>query len=729
LLRHAVAFGTLWLSARCGSSRSLVLQPFEGWIISTSLEMTVAQSVQVAARHHRSGRRGQAETICRQILAQQPNHTEALNLLGVLTAQAGGLEAGVHLIRRALEHRPDFADGWGNLGCLLANQGKLDEAVAAYRRLIELRPTDAATHYALGLLLRDLKRVDEAILAFTKATQLKPDYAQAFFKLGMALRSQGRLDEAIEAYRQTVALMPLLAEAHNNLANALRDKRLFDEAITEYIKALQLRGDDAVTYLNLGNAYSHSDRHAQAVAAYERAIQLKPDYFEAHNHMGVALGNLQRFDEALIAHRRALAIRPNDPDAHESLGATLLLQHDMTGAAVSFRHAVALAPGLATSWNGLGMALQALGQFDEATDCFRRALAISPDNAFFHKNLITTGRQQADSAQVEALSRLLNSPDLLINDRVHAGFALGKLLDDSDRFDEAFASYAKANALFKQLRAAEGRCYNAAEIQRTVDRLIETFTPSFFAARRDWGDDSELPVFIVGMPRSGTTLVEQIAASHPAVFGAGELQGIERLLVGLTGGYDPATGPSWDVRAIAETAKAYVAHLRSLGGSVARVIDKMPGNVFHLGLIAALFPRARVIFCRRDARDNCLSCYFQQFGKNNDHVYGYDLADCGRQWLETDRLTAHWLTTLPLQMLEMRYETMVAEQEAQSRRLIDFLGLPWDPACLEFHRTQRPVVTASVWQVRQPIYNRSVGRWRHYEKHLGQLFDVLAGRV
>jgi hypothetical protein len=190
---------------------------------------------------------------------------------------------------------------------------------------------------------------------------------------------------------------------------------------------------------------------------------------------------------------------------------------------------------------------------------------------------------------------------------------------------------------------------------------------------------------------------------------------------------DPAAGHLWDARLIGDVARAYLARLHALGGGAARVTDKMPGNVFHLGLIALLFPHARVIFCRRDGRDTCLSCYFQHFGKQSVHLYCYDLADCGRQYLEVDRLTTHWLRALPLPTLELHYEALVADQEGQSRRLIEFLGLPWDPACLEFHRTKRAVLTASVWQVRQPLNQRSVDRWRHYARHLGPLLDILAG--
>jgi tetratricopeptide (TPR) repeat protein len=687
--------------------------------------MTPDQAIQIADQHHRSGRPAEARMICRQLLAQQPNHPDALHLLGILSAQAGELDAAVELIGRALQLRPDFPQAWGNLGCILVNQGKLDEAIAAYSRVVQLRPSDAAAHYGLAMVLREHGRLDEAITAFSRASQLKPEDAETHLNLGMALRSKGRLDEAIAAYAKAIALKPDFADAYNNLGNALRDKEQLDEAIAQYAKALELKPDDATTHLNLAHAFREKAQFTEAMTAYERALKLKPDYAEAHSQMGVTLASLERFDEALLAHRRALALRPDDAHVHEALGATLVLKRDMTAAIDSFRRALTLAPDLAVAWNGLGAASLALGRLDDATVACRRALEISQNQKLFHKNLLSMmGRKTADPATMQRLTGLLDQPGLPVQERISAAFALGKSLDEADRFDEAFACYAQGNSLFKQWRAEAGERFDGESLHRMVDQKIESFTSSFFSDRRGWGDTSELPVFIVGMPRSGTTLVEQIAASHPAVFGADELPDIALLARALAKDDPKAPMQRWDAQAIAQAAEAYLEHLRSLGGAAARVTDKMPGNVFHLGLIAVLLPRARVIFCRRDPRDTCLSCYFQWFPSSR-LLYTYDLADCGRQYLETERLTAHWLKVLPLRMLEIHYEEMVANQEGQSRRLIEFLGLPWDPACLQFHQTQRAVVTASVWQVRQPIYTRSVGRWRNYERHLGPLLDVL----
>jgi hypothetical protein len=314
------------------------------------------------------------------------------------------------------------------------------------------------------------------------------------------------------------------------------------------------------------------------------------------------------------------------------------------------------------------------------------------------------------------LTASVDDPQMPVRDRAALGFVLGKMLDEADRFDEAFARYARANSLVLQMRHAAGERYDSDLFARRVDDSITMFTPDFFTRTRDWGEPSDLPVFIVGMPRSGTSLVEQIASSHPDVFGAGELRDISNIAASL-GVTQYHAGP------IRDAARKQLDRLRVQGGSALRVIDKMPANVEHLGLIAALFPSARIILCRRDPRDTCLSCFFQQFSTGN--LFSFDLTQCGRHHVHTDRLIAHWLKALPLPMLQMRYEDLVADLEGESRRLMSFLGLPWNPACLDFHRTERTVQTSSAWQVRQPIYTRSVGRWRNYQRHLAPLLEAL----
>jgi hypothetical protein len=310
---------------------------------------------------------------------------------------------------------------------------------------------------------------------------------------------------------------------------------------------------------------------------------------------------------------------------------------------------------------------------------------------------------------------------------------VGKVLDDADRFEEAFLAYERANRMYRDSRAAVGERFDAADLHREIDETIATFDPQYFASVVDWGSPSELPVFIVGMPRSGTSLVEQIAASHSRVFGAGELREIGNLAQRLApiiaaircGSEEDAAEAGADHRiTIRRLSDAHLEHLKALNGRAERIIDKMPDNVFKLGAIATLYPGARVIFCRRDPLDTCLSCYFQKFTAGQ-LAFSYDLADCAKRYLETERLTAHWRKVLPLKWLDVEYEALVSDLGDHSRRIITFLGFDWEPACLDFHRTARTVTTASAWQVRQPLYGRAVGRWRRYQAHLAPLLDLL----
>ena len=404
----------------------------------------------------------------------------------------------------------------------------------------------------------------------------------------------------------------------------------------------------------------------------------------------------------------------------------MLREYRAADALEQFRAAFENDPKELGTLNYIGGALLSLGRFDEAAVYFRRFLEHCPESEFGlgYRNLVSTGRVVAAPKDYQRLRALLNDINLPADNRAAAGFALGKLFDDAGDFDEAFASYAEANSLCKQYRAAAGDRYQPDSVHSNIDRLIAAFDGKRFENGRNSGESSELPVFIVGMPRSGTTLVHQIVTSHPQVHGIGERTDIAEIAMAMN------ASASWgDVHAVRAAAKRHLQRLRALNAVASRIIDKTPGNVHWLGLIALLFPNVRVICCRRDARDTCLSCYFQPFLQGQ--TFSFDLAHCGMEYLEIERLMNHWLGVLPLKMLEVQYEMLVTDPEGQSRRLIDFLGLPWDASCLQFHRADTAVLSASAWQVRQPIYQSSVGRWRHYERHLGSLVEALgaAARV
>ncbi|MGH6913403.1 MAG: sulfotransferase, partial [Geminicoccales bacterium] len=363
---------------------------------------------------------------------------------------------------------------------------------------------------------------------------------------------------------------------------------------------------------------------------------------------------------------------------------------------------------------------QQMGEFDEAARLFRRALAAEPKLTSAWYGLVMSKRIDPE-AERPALERLTGDDGLNDDQRRDLLFVLAHLDNDRKAYDAAFACFRAANDLRKKTSRFE-----RARWSRLVSTLMASFPAEFFAARRGWGDDSELPVFVLGMPRSGTTLVEQIIASHPDAFGAGELYDIQHLANALgesPGGLPfPQGAPQLGRADVAALADGYLASLRRRAPGARRVVDKMPGNFLYLGLIALLFPRAKVVHCRRDPLDCCISCYFQNF---RTLEFTSDLDDLGHYYREYERLMRHWQAALPLPILDVQYEQLIAAQAAESRRLVDFVGLPWDDRCLSFHETRREIRTASIWQARQPIYASSIGRWRPYEAHLGPLKRAL----
>jgi hypothetical protein len=335
----------------------------------------------------------------------------------------------------------------------------------------------------------------------------------------------------------------------------------------------------------------------------------------------------------------------------------------------------------------------------------------------------------APDTDIPRLQKILADPARHSSFRSDAGFALARALQSAGDYDAAFGACALANQL-SAIRSEElGRCFDIKQFRQEIDRLIATFTPARLAAAATVGSPSELPVFIVGMPRSGTTLVEQIAASHPRVFGRGETKVIAIAMDELNAEATRRGRAVWLPSEISAKAASLVKEMGAAGGDAIRVTDKMPDNIMFLGQIAMLLPKARIIFCRRDLRDVGVSCFFESFSDGLE--WTFDLADIGARAYEIERLVVHWSNVLPLTLpiLEIEYEDLVADLEGQSRRLIQFLGLDWDPACLSFHTTQRQILTASHWQVRQPLYTSSVGRWRHYRKHLGPMIAAMKGLV
>ena len=382
--------------------------------------------------------------------------------------------------------------------------------------------------------------------------------------------------------------------------------------------------------------------------------------------------------------------------------------------------AIRIDPEFAEAHNNLGIVYMDVGDMERAMACFREALKLNPRMAASSLNMSRARRfTAADLPEIARIEELVQEPDIPDEGRMNLHFALGKMFDDSAQYEKAFEHFLKANQ-YKRKRVR----FNAEHYKGWSARFLDVFTREFFDQHANMGDASELPVFIVGMPRSGTTLVEQILASHPQVHGADELTTIFDITCALeqrnSGAQTyPGIISTLDASAFTWGARHYLDKLRSIDDQAVRITDKMPTNFFHLGLIAVMLPHARIIHCRRDAMDVCLSNFVQMFAEG--HYYSYDLSDIAAYYRGYEQVMAHWREVLPIRMYEVQYEELIDDQERISRELVDYLGLAWDDRCLAFHETKRAVRTASNWQVRQPIYKNARKRWKNYEQSLAGL--------
>jgi tetratricopeptide (TPR) repeat protein len=495
-----------------------------------------------------------------------------------------------------------------------------------------------------------------------------------------------------------------------------------------------------------GNKFFEQAAYAEAAGLYEEAIGLDSTHAEALNNLGASLSHLGRYEDAEECFRGSIALKPHYADAHGNLGSLLRQKTDLLGAEASLRRALKLRPNFTEARINLGLTLTFLGRLREARACFSKVLKKAPRNvqalhgigqidalegrfaeaeAVFRRALEIDPKMPAAWASLAGTRKMTNadgewlkSAEAVATSAIHPldeanlRFAIGKYCDDTEDFARAFENFRRANEL---LRTAASE-YDRKGRSHVIDELIRTYTPKAISSIGTAGSTSAKPVFVVGMPRSGTSLAEQIIASHPAAYGAGELDFWAPLIAKDFG----STRGVLSEAARIEVAKDYLGLLESRSPSAERVIDKTPANSDFLGPIYSVFPNARVIYMQRDPIDTCLSCYFQQFllGIN----FASDLSDLAHYYREHRRIMAHWRAVLPPGfMLEVPYEELVVDQEMWSRKMLDFIGLEWNPGVLEFQATQRQVVTASAWQVRQKVYRSSVARWRNYEKFIGPL--------
>jgi tetratricopeptide (TPR) repeat protein len=556
-----------------------------------------------------------------------------------------------------------------------------------------------------------------AKLIYQSVLKEQPLQADALHLLGTIYQHAKHYEQAAELIEKAIKINPRVSDYYNNCGTVYHSLDKDELSIARYEKALELSPKFAEAHNNLGVVYRAQGRLDDAIACYERAISIKPDYAEAHNNLGNSIG----INVNAIKHfKQAIAINSEYAEAHLNLGIVCKGLGRLNDATDSLKKAIEIKSDYAEAYQCLGNIFNELGRKNNAKIFFKKALAIKPDFAEAHESLSFVNPILKNASVIEDL---ISSPSVSEEDLIHYHFALGKIYEANEMYDLSFESYQKANGLKRK-----SITYVPKKSSAYIDQIIRVYSKQYVQDKASFGSESELPVFIVGMPRSGTTLVEQIVSSHPQVTGAGEISLLSRIENGIadkvssSNNYPECMLNFSDSFALA-CANEYLTELVHHSSSSLRITDKMPHNFLRIGLINTLFPRARIIHCHRNALDTCASIYLNYF--KYSHNYSFDLQELGYHYLDYRRLMDHWQHLYPSKILNVEYEALVLNQENISKEIIDYLGLDWDETCLDFHKNKRAVKTASNLQVRKPIYKNSISRWKKYESHLGPLISIL----
>jgi tetratricopeptide (TPR) repeat protein len=635
------------------------------------------------------GNAARAEGICRVRLAREPESFDHLRLLGRALAMQSRAADAEPVLRRALALRPDFPPLLEDLGGVLAMQQRFDDALASFETALKLDPRLPFARKKLGEALAALGRGPEADKAFESWFEESPD--RVFVAVALDHLQAGRKDDAISNLRKAIKANPDNVDALHTLAQAYwgNDKKLSDvEAMLQRVLAIAPAHVSA--RMMLGSLFHESERPERAIACFERVVELEPGNAAAWSSLGQNCALIGDMDRSTAAYARSLALDPARPGIH-----------------MSYAHA-----------------LKAVGRRDEALREYRAAIESKPEFGEAYWSMANLKVFRFESGEVEAMEAQLARDDLGESTRVHFHFALGKSYEDAGDYDRAWAHYDAGNRGQRPLVP-----YDPVEFEVLHERIREVFTAQLFEQHAGEGCESEAPIFIVGLPRSGSTLIEQILASHSQVEGTLELSTLGKIAMSTARYRRDCHYPETmrqlraaDIRAYGDQYMDQTRIYRTAGRP--RFTDKLPNNFSHVGFAHLILPNARIINARRHPLDSLLGNYKQLYGKGQN--FTYDVNELGlyyRQYHETMR---HWHRVLPGKVLDVHYEETVGDFEGQVRRILAHCGLPFEEACLRFHETERAVKTASSEQVREPLYTRALGTWRRYEKYLGPWQEELA---
>jgi len=664
-----------------------------------------------------SGNISEALDTVQTLISHHPSESLLHNINGVCYKAVDQLEMAVSCFEKAIAIKPDFTDAHYNLGLTLQELNQLDAAIKSYQVTLALQNNYIKAYNNLGIIYKELGQLDDAVKYYEQAIALQPDYAEAHNNLGTTFQEMGQLDEAVNCYDKALVIQPDYVEVHNNLGNTFNLLGQNDEALNSYKQVLSINPDSADAHNNIGIIYQEISQVEEAINYYKKVIAINPEHAEANNNLGACHYGLEQFEAAVKNYRKAIAINPDYDEAHFNLGTSLNKLGQSDEALNSFKQTLIINPDFADAYNSIGMILRELGQTDEAFSSFVHAVALDPGNTEYHLNLALMKNYIKGDTQLIQMQSLLYANNLSKSERIKLCFALAKAYTDLGDKDELFKVLNEGNQLRK-----EELNYS---VEKDLDNhsLLRKIFISNIENSSSYDPLAISPIFIVGMPRSGTTLVEQIISSHHKVYGAGELSALGSLVGPIMNDY-VAHNNSPSLKKILSIRQGYSKNLSNLNASESIITDKMTQNFRYIGFILKAFPEAKIINLKRDSRAVCWSIYKSYFPAAG-LGFAFNMEDLARYCNSYNELMTFWHELFPNKIYDICYEDLTTNQEEETRKLLEYCELDWDDNCLNFHKNKRAVKTTSSLQVREKIYQGSSDAWKKYETQIQPIIDVL----
>jgi len=698
----------------------------------------------------------QAEAICNSILAINPKHPDANHILGVIAFRYKNFKIAIKLFKKAISNNKNNPEYYTNIGNAYKEMGDKPNAIKSFRNALKVNSGFDKAHFNLANIYYEMGNVKDAEKFYKSALKISPGYAEALNNLGSIYMDANDNQQARKMFVEAVSLNPEYVRAINNLGIVYDRLGDFDLSLEQYKRAVSLSPDYADVYYNMGNLYRDSGDFSQAINSYSKSLEINPGLAPAENNLALVYSDMDDFENAIKHFMQAIAVDPgykysylnygnlyrkagmygkaaeiykkaievdrNFVDAYYSLACVSVDSDDSEQAIGYFNKTIELDNNYSQAYKNLGNIYKDFGDTEKAKSYFIKAISIQPDYAEAYRELSTVVKLKEDDAELKVMLNMIKDEALSDVQRMHVAYGLARTYESMKKYDNAFEYLETANVLRRKLFP-----YDAENIVYLAKKIKEVFTEDFIKSNKGFGVSDQSPVFILGMPRSGSSLVEQILATHSDVYGAGELDHISNLVKRICASRDNINYPEcvtqFSHKDISNMAEEYLGLVGKDDTPEKFITDKMPHNFLYVGLIKVLFPNAKIIHTVRDPIDNCLSIY--KTGFYDGHAYADNLKDLGDYYNHYREIMAYWNKLLPGDIFEVKYEHVVDDQSGQTRRMLEYLELPWEEACLSFYKTKRRVHTASATQVTRGIYRDSLKLWKCYEKQLQPLISVL----